>query len=409
MRGGMGYSAQGTGITSGMDTPRPRYYGGGAIGGGVIQGNPMGNRTGFNQPWYTTKDPYEELETIQTQKEEIFAPKKGEWLSDVIGSFGAYANPRNPDGSYKTTGEMGYEQAQGIKKIRDERQEKRNLAKLSNLESREAMLKGDIEHIKQRDLKKLEGEYKIKVEEARGANLEFNQQIKWERERADKAIAALDKTDPDYAKKVSAIEAEFENASKNIVRGNPGMQRLINDAKRSLMDIHAKSIQSTGSSFIQEIVDQWNAKNPSNQKTVLDIIQELAVADVTGTQAASSIIIQSKMATGGRVGYYAGTPNTGAMPMEPVQASVTETIDTPGADMSMTETVTGGQQPTVEMPYQEFRAALPAEVSDEIVQLIYYNQDAFADFAQISTQADVYAFNNKYGVSLVLPMDTETT
>ena len=33
MRGGMGYSAQGTGITSGMDTPRPRYYGGGAIEG----------------------------------------------------------------------------------------------------------------------------------------------------------------------------------------------------------------------------------------------------------------------------------------------------------------------------------------------------------------------------------------
>jgi Ni,Fe-hydrogenase III component G len=94
--------------------------------------------------------------------------------------------------------------------------------------------------------------------------------------------------------------------------------------------------------------------------------------------------------------------------MEPVQASITESIDTPGEDMTMTETVTEGQ-PTVEMPYEQFRAAIPAEVNDEIVQLIYYNQDAFADFAQISTQADVYAFNNKYGVSLVLPMDTETT
>ena len=112
---------------------------------------------------------------------------------------------------------------------------------------------------------------------------------------------------------------------------------------------------------------------------------------------------------GGRVGYQMGTSQTGAMPMEPVQASLTETIDTPGKEMTMTETVTGGQQPTVQMPYEEFRAAIPAEVNDEIVQLIYYNQDAFADFAQISTQADVYAFNNKYGVSLVLPMDTETT
>ena len=113
-----------------------------------------------------------------------------------------------------------------------------------------------------------------------------------------------------------------------------------------------------------------------------------------------------KKAKGGRVGYQFGTPNTGAMP---IQASATETIDTPTADITETETVTEGQQSSVQMPYQEFRAAIPAEVSDEIVQLIYYNQDAFADFAQISTQADVYAFNNKYGVSLVLPMDTETT
>ena len=120
-------------------------------------------------------------------------------------------------------------------------------------------------------------------------------------------------------------------------------------------------------------------------------------------------IIQKSFKSGGRVGYQMGTPQTGAMPMQPVQASLTETIDTPGKDMMMTETVTEGQQPTVQMPYEEFRAAIPAEVNDDIVQLIYYNQDAFADFAQISTQADVYAFNNKYGVSLVLPMDTETT
>jgi len=94
------------------------------------------------------------------------------------------------------------------------------------------------------------------------------------------------------------------------------------------------------------------------------------------------------MRQGGRAGYQLGNSVMGAMPM---QASATE------------------GQPSVQIPYQEFRAAIPAEVSDEIVQLIYYNQDAFADFAQITTQADIYAFNNKYGVSLVLPMDTKTT
>ena len=48
--GGKTNDAQGTGITSGLDTPRNNYYGGGTIGGGMIHGNPMGNRTGFAEP-----------------------------------------------------------------------------------------------------------------------------------------------------------------------------------------------------------------------------------------------------------------------------------------------------------------------------------------------------------------------
>ncbi len=83
-RGGMGYSAQGTGITSGLDTPRR----------GLVQ-HPGG---------YAGKT----LEELAIEKEEIFAPKKGEWLSDVIGSFGAYGNPYKEDGPAKTIGEKGY-------------------------------------------------------------------------------------------------------------------------------------------------------------------------------------------------------------------------------------------------------------------------------------------------------------
>jgi hypothetical protein len=48
--GGDTVTAQGTGITSGLDTPRNNYVDGGTIGGGMIHGNPMGNRTGFKEP-----------------------------------------------------------------------------------------------------------------------------------------------------------------------------------------------------------------------------------------------------------------------------------------------------------------------------------------------------------------------
>ena len=378
MRGGMGYSAQGTGITSGMDTPRPRYYGGGAIGGGVIQGNPMGNRTGFNQPWYTN-DPYKRLDEIQTKREEIFAPKKGEWISDVVSSFGVYANPRNPDGSYKTTGEMGYEQAQEIKKIRDAREEKRQLAELSGLESEEEMLKGDIEHIKARDLVNLDNAGKMAL-----AKYEGSIQLK---------IAELAKQNTATGRR---LHDNDEMLKEEIAAAN-GDKDLIAAAKAK----HKKNreVIISGTNLMAEALKIAGAMSGSGMKSQEEILTDVLVI-IKGLQQA--------LAKGGRVGYQMGTSNTGAMPMQPIQASVTESIDTPGEDMTMTETVTEGQ-PTVEMPYEQFRAAIPAEVNDEIVQLIYYNQDAFADFAQISTQADVYAFNNKYGVSLVLPMDTETT
>ena len=38
------------------------------------------------------------------------------------------------------------------------------------------------------------------------------------------------------------------------------------------------------------------------------------------------------------------------------------------------------------------------EISDDVVRLIAYNQEAFADFANISDQSDVESFNQKYNV-----------
>ena len=59
-------------------------------------------------------------------------------------------------------------------------------------------------------------------------------------------------------------------------------------------------------------------------------------------------------------------------------------------------------QPGQQDPYQILRQRLPAEVPDEVVRLIAYNKEAFQDFANIQTQDDITAFNDKYGVSLVI-------
>ena len=115
-RGGPSFQAQGTGITSPFDTPRR----------GLVQ-HPGG---------YAGKT----IEELAVEKEEIFAPKKNEWINDVIGSFGVYASPYKDDGTAMTTGEMGYKQATDIKKVRTDRENERKLAALSNVEAQELAL-----------------------------------------------------------------------------------------------------------------------------------------------------------------------------------------------------------------------------------------------------------------------------
>ena len=55
------------------------------------------------------------------------------------------------------------------------------------------------------------------------------------------------------------------------------------------------------------------------------------------------------------------------------------------------------------LTYNELRARLPKEISNEVVNLISKSKQALVDFANITTQKDAVEFNAKYGVNLVLP------
>ena len=92
-------------------------------------------------------------------------------------------------------------------------------------------------------------------------------------------------------------------------------------------------------------------------------------------------------ATGGRVGYQEGMSVMPAMPT----AMPTQTDAMP--------------EELSNVSYEELRARLPQEVSDEIVTLLANSAEALEDFAVIQTEQDIANFNKKYGVNLVLPSE----
>ena len=80
---------------------------------------------------------------------------------------------------------------------------------------------------------------------------------------------------------------------------------------------------------------------------------------------------------------------------------------TPGgiSDINVSETM-GGETNEINISYEQLRDRLPQEISNEIVLLLSESYEAFADFAEIQTQADVNEFNTKYNVQLFLPQQS---
>ena len=106
-------------------------------------------------------------------------------------------------------------------------------------------------------------------------------------------------------------------------------------------------------------------------------------------------------ASGGRVGRALGGGMT---------EDVNVMTRTPGgiSDINISETMgrDPGETNEINISYDQLRDRLPQEISNEIVLLLSESYEAFADFAEIQTQADVNEFNTKYNVQLFLPQQS---
>ena len=117
---------------------------------------------------------------------------------------------------------------------------------------------------------------------------------------------------------------------------------------------------------------------------------------IADTFVAFKKYIAELKAEGGRVGHQMGGD---VMPGQPMQAATSTDQGAGLMDQGPSSKDMGA------ITYEELRARLPQEVSDDIVRLLANSAEALEDFAMIQTEQDINNFNKKYGVNLVLPAE----
>ena len=167
----------------------------------------------------------------------------------------------------------------------------------------------------------------------------------------------------------------------NLQKTNPNQEALVNAFFNSKPG--QKYLQNTMASLLtedrKEGTDKY--KNEDDRQLLKDAIEDLR--EFINTELITGVGSRDQVKDGGRIGLQDGTP-----PVTEVQGG--------GQDMSQNNNA---------ISFDQLRARLPQEITNDIVTLMSNSAEALNDFASISTQQDVNNFNKKYNVNLVLPAE----
>ena len=339
-------ASQGTGITSGLDQKVNM-----AIGGGVIQGDNLGAREGFQQPDYTGKT-IEELMNIRQQNMNK-AMSGIDDMRDIVrlqalGNLATNVLPNIESG--------------GLRAVTDFFKDP--------MTTQSAI--GGLTGLKQIDLKE---------KELQGKGLDQLITGKLALEKLDISRAAASKKTATEIKNDMALKAE----------GLKGIDGVVPPEKRSEYERLMKIALGSGFITQQEAKRFAIMQVTSSQAYEEGELRGDRFKDEVERIASSLYYFQDaeQKADGGRVGRAMGTPMTGEQPMAVERKDVAMETEGQGNDA-----------------YAILRARLPQEIPDEVVKLIAYNKQAFADFASIKNQEDVTSFNQKYNVSMNIDVST---
>jgi len=234
----------------------------------------------------------------------------------------------------------------------------------------------------QADILGSEGGSKTFAKQANDAEIEALMSQLFELDAAQKTDQAL--SDEEYAQQQAILMQRLQGYTGK----NPAVTSLFGNKEQA--DIVIQGIQNdiTNSEAVIKVM------GPEGE--MIEVVEsEYAAANpkyIAEETAKRYIALYNKMikesmglAEGGRANYNMG----GDVMEEAVQ--VTETMPK--------ETAPTGDS----LSYEELRARLPKEITDDIVVILAESPQALIDFAELQTQTDVDEFNMKYGVNLSLP------
>jgi len=379
-RGGK-VDSRGTGITTGL-MPRKNF----AVGGfsdedanfDFSQQSPNMNTS---QRSGRAEQIAEEMQNIQDLKNqfglnyEMPEPEKGLSMSDYVNIFGTGADilltqDRDTVGQKvkDTAGDIASSiQTRKIKEQQD--REKAFGVKSGEFDTAYTGVQGDIEaaEAQQNALELLREEYNLKSKTPSDLDIAYRIQI------LDKKLADGDINEDQYKKETlnlitKADTLDFDKYAVELALSDPNIVKNISEL------------------VMKQLNDVMEKTDPDYEGEYRKRLLEAIVGYITDVKRDLDL-----KKDGGRV----GKANGGSMNQQ-TSTQIPTTSQQQIPTTSQQETPTG-------LTFDEVRARLPQEISNDVVYLIVQVPQALADFSEIQTQNDVTSFNQKYSVNLTIP------
>ena len=233
------------------------------------------------------------------------------------------------------------------------------------------------------------------------AELKSKGQLEVKKEYLDQVYEAKKKSAGDDSVKLAQIEKDYQKDYELFIVKGFDLSDLARIGSQD--EIQSKSFRAAKNELAGTINPATNKKwQPEDEGYQILLIQKAG-----GYVSIFTESITSTYAEGGTV---TDVNVAEATPTGMVDVNVAEATPTGMVDVNAQQVQTEGNPATGEEPmqitYEELRARLPKEITDDIVNLLANSYAALADFAEIQTQADIDTFNVRYGVELVLPQES---